>query len=391
MALGTQIPLTIIRGEQSEYPAAAVDIAEGTILGDNGSGYARELTAGDLFIGHAMLDCENSAGSAGDQKVQRLRGRYRLEVTITGVSITDVGSVVYASARNTYTLSMGSNSRVGLVERYVAANTAIIECQTMEVEDLYMSIANSARGRATTALPTEEIWNNFNLFEMRVNPLAGSLLELDFTHGENEPSEAFADTSSVIRVIPGAAGEGALSLFTTADNEAAEVQFPSCPITSTGGAAWALEARLKVSVLTDAKAGVFIGLLAGDVVLAGDTIVDGGTLADVGAIGFQLKEADGDKFDVVYDKAGQTQNEHDDDYATPVADTYLTLGLYYNGTTIQMYLDGVATGTAMSAVDIAAADFPAADVLVPTIAIKAAHADDYTVTLDWLRVAQLAA
>ena len=99
----------------------------------------------------------------------------------------------------------------------------------------------------------------------------------------------------------------------------------------------------------------------------------------------------GDIIDLVYDKTSQTQNEHDDDYHTLVADTYVTLGLYYNGTTIQGYINGTATGTAISAADIAAADFPAADVLVPTFALKNAAADDVTVTLDWIRVAQLAA
>jgi hypothetical protein len=299
--------------------------------------------------------------------------------------VISAGAAVYAAASGKISATV-NGEQIGTALEASGANGDIIEVLPKYVGT--EAAADSARSRAVTALPTAAIWGNFNLVEMRRNPFAGSLLERDFTHGENEPSEAFADTSSVIRVIPGAAGEGALSLFTTADNEAAEVQFPSCPITSSGGAAWALEARLKVSVLTDAKAGVFIGLMAGDVVLAGDTIVDAGTLADVGAIGFQLKEADGDKFDVVYDVAAQTQNEHDDDFATPVADTYLTLGLYYDGATIQMYLNGVATGTAISAVDIAVADFPAADVLVPTIAIKAAHADDYTVTLDWIRVAQ---
>jgi hypothetical protein len=42
----------------------------------------------------------------------------------------------------------------------------------------------------------------------------------------------------------------------------------------------------------------------------------------------------------------------------------------------------------MTAVDIAIADFPAGLILVPTIALKAGHADDFTVTVDWIRVAQ---
>jgi hypothetical protein len=252
-------------------------------------------------------------------------------------------------------------------------------------------LADSARSRAATAMPTAAIWNNFDLSEMRKNPFAGSLLESDFTHGEDVPSEKFTDASSVIRVLPGAAGEGVISLFITADNEEAAVQFQSCPITSSGGVAWGLEARIKASTITDTKAGFFFGLMAGEAALAGDLIADAGTLADVGAIGFQNKEGDGDIIDLVYDKASQTQNEHDDDYHTLVADTYVTLGLYFNGTTIQGYLNGVLTGTAISGADIAAADFPAADVLVPTLVIKGAAADDKTITIDWIRAAQLAA
>ncbi len=210
----------------------------------------------------------------------------------------------------------------------------------------------SARSRAVTALLTEAIWRNFNLLGMRNNPFAGSLLDTDFTHGEGEPAAQFADTSAVIDIRPGTAGEGTLILFSTADNEAAEVQWPSCPILSSGGQPWAFEARIKTSLIDDTKGGGFIGLMAGDTALAGDLIADGGTLADVGAIGFQWKEGDGDILDVVYDKNAQTQNEHSADWHTLVADTYVTVAMYYDGTTIAMYKNGAASGTAISAVDM---------------------------------------
>ena len=135
MALTANTPLTFIRGEQSEYPQAAAVVYEGAILGDNGSGYARCLVAGDPFVGHSMEYYDNSAGSAGDNKIKRMRGRYRLEVTLTGVAITDVGKAVYASADDTLTLTAGANSRVGVVERYVTTNTAIVDFQTHEQSD----------------------------------------------------------------------------------------------------------------------------------------------------------------------------------------------------------------------------------------------------------------
>ena len=308
-----------------------------------------------------------------------------------------IASVVITAADPVFTAAAGKVGDTASTARLVgvALETSTADGDIIEVIPKYVGTevaASSARSRAATALPTAAIWGNFNLVEMRRNPFAGSLLECDFTHGENEPSAQFADAASLINVFPGTAGEGILTLFTTTDNQAAEVQWPSCPITSSGGVAWALEARLKTSQIANTEAGFFLGLMAGDTALAGDLIADDATLADVGAIGFQSKEADGDIVDLVYDKNGQTQNEHDDDYHTLVADTYFTVGLYYNGTTIQGYLNGVATGTAISASDIVAADFPAADVLVPTLCMKeGTGAADVTVTLDWIRVAQLAA
>ena len=392
MALIVDTPMTRILGDLSQLPVAQLTtLLEGSMLADNGSGYAVALTAGLAFRGHSVEHCDNSTGGNGAVAVKRLRGRYRLEVTLTGVLITDVGKEVYASADDTYTLSPGTaNSRVGVIDRYVTTDTCIVEFQTVEVPDLVL--ANSARGRASTAMPTDAIWNNFNLVEMRNNPLAGSLIEIDFTHGENEPSEQFADATGLVRCIPGVAGEGALTTYINADNEATEIQFPTCPIISTGGAPWALEARVKVSQIVDTKAGWFIGLMAGDAALAGDLIADAGTLANVGCIGFQNKEGDGDILDAVYDNAAQAQNEHDDDWHTLVADAYLTVGLHYNGTTITLYKNGVAFGDAIAAADIAAVDFPAADILVPTLCMKGAGATPgVTVTLDWIRCAQLAA
>ena len=331
---------------------AAVDFSENAnacIRLDNPAGTSEMMAAGIIAAGGA-------AYAANDGKVS---------ATAVGEQI---GTAIAAAAAD--------GDIIEVLPKYVGTEVA----------------ASSARSRAATALPTAAIWNNFNLTEMRRNPFAGSLLELDFTHGENAPAEQFADAASVIDVRPGTAGEGTLTLFTTTDNQAAEVQWPACPITSSGGVAWALEARIKTSQIANTEAGFFIGLMAGDTALAGDLIADDASLADVGAIGFQSKEADGDIIDIVYDKAGQTQNEHDDDFHTLVADTYVTLGLYFNGTTIQGYLNGVLAGTAISAADIVAADFPGADVLVPTLCMKeGTGAADVTVTLDWIRVAQLAA
>jgi hypothetical protein len=254
----------------------------------------------------------------------------------------------------------------------------------------------TASSRASTALPTSAIWSNFPIEDMRTNPFLGSLLDTDF-RGAMPWANTFVDATYAAsaggktpteHIFIGDEAVGNLDLFITTDNQAAEMQFP-CPVISSGTGIWAFEVRFKASQIANTKAGFFFGLMAPQK-LTGDLIANGGALADVGAIGFQCKEADGDIIDVVYDKASQTQNEHSADWHTLVADTYVTAGLYYNGTTIAMYKNGSTSGTAISAVDIAAADFPAADVLVPTIAIKGAAGDDVTISTDWIRSAWIA-
>jgi len=243
----------------------------------------------------------------------------------------------------------------------------------------------SPRARTITELPTSGILSNFDVEFIRQNPTCGSLLWTDFNSSVDVPLNTFKDTSSTIRTL-GLTAIGEAAFFTTADNEAAEAQW-LCPIIVSGGNKWAFGVRIKQSVLTNTKCGYFAGLMVGTV-LTGDMIVDGATLQTEGSIGFQLKEADGDKIDFVYDTTGQSQVEYDDDYITQVDDEYNTLEMYFNGTTIQAYADGVASGTAIPAASIALATFPAALVMCPIIALKAGHADDFTVTVDWMYAIQ---
>jgi hypothetical protein len=136
MALSANAPLSEVVGKYGEHPvAASATIYEGSMCGA-ASGYARALTAGDLFLGHAFEKVDNSAGSAGDKDVKLLTGIYRLQVTLTSVAITDIGKDVYASDDGTLTLTAGSNSRVGRVHRYVTTNTCVVEFHAQQGSDL---------------------------------------------------------------------------------------------------------------------------------------------------------------------------------------------------------------------------------------------------------------
>jgi len=118
-------------GTINEVPVIAGDIVyEGAAVGDNGSGYARPLQAGDYFYGFAEQNADNTGGAAGDEKV-RVRTQGAVQVPISGLAITDIGAAVYASDDDTFTLTATANTYVGRVTRFVKAGEAIVSFNTL--------------------------------------------------------------------------------------------------------------------------------------------------------------------------------------------------------------------------------------------------------------------
>jgi hypothetical protein len=138
MALSKDTPLTLEEGIFNELPmAASVTIYEGSLTGLNGAGYARALVAGDIFVGHALRGKVDATATNGGTAVRVRRGRYLGKATLSGAAVTSVGKEIFASADNTFTLTKGANSRVGVVHRYVTTSTVIIEFQPAEIAQAY--------------------------------------------------------------------------------------------------------------------------------------------------------------------------------------------------------------------------------------------------------------
>jgi len=126
MALTADLARPFEIGVINTYPVyCSSTIYRGSAVGIS-SGYARALTAGDSFRGFADTKIDNSAGMYGAKTVDVIESG-KVEVTLTGVAITDVGKPVYMSDDGTFALTQGSNSLVGKVSRYVTSNTCIIE------------------------------------------------------------------------------------------------------------------------------------------------------------------------------------------------------------------------------------------------------------------------
>ena len=111
--------LGYIRSKNDLPVKAAVAIFEGSMLGDDAAGAARQLVAADPFLGFAERDVDNTAGAVGAKTVRTIeRGQVRMPVTgATGIG--DVGEIVYASDGNTLTMTSTSNTPVGKIKRYV--------------------------------------------------------------------------------------------------------------------------------------------------------------------------------------------------------------------------------------------------------------------------------
>jgi hypothetical protein len=116
-------------GDAQEYPVVATDIIyEGAAVGENASGYARPLVAGDPFLGFAMRRADNAAGVAGAIGVEvKRRGQIQLPVAgATAVTAND-RPLVYASDDDTFTLTASTNSIIGRVSRWVSSGICVVE------------------------------------------------------------------------------------------------------------------------------------------------------------------------------------------------------------------------------------------------------------------------
>lgn len=130
------------QGIVNEFPVIASDIIyEGAAVGIvAASGHARPLTSADRFAGFAEQQADNSAGSAAAINV-RCRAEGLVELTITGVTITDVDQPVYATDDNTFTMSPVGGVFVGFVHRWTASGKAIVRYDLKRYVDPHASFS----------------------------------------------------------------------------------------------------------------------------------------------------------------------------------------------------------------------------------------------------------
>lgn len=129
--------------------AASNTVYRGSAVGST-NGYVKQLVAGDTFKGFAMETKDNSTGADGDLTIS-VRHRGIAQLAVTSVAVTDEGKAVYASDGATFTLTQGSNSRIGTVHRYVSSGVAMVKFDADGARDLtsVSTLAGTLTGTVT--------------------------------------------------------------------------------------------------------------------------------------------------------------------------------------------------------------------------------------------------
>lgn len=117
-----------VNAEIADQPVTDnVIIYRGSAVGSL-AGYARQLVAGDTFMGFAEQKVDNTVtGHASGFKNVPLRRKGYVQLAVGSVAVTDIGKAVYASDGNTYTLTQSTNSRVGVVHRFISTGICIVK------------------------------------------------------------------------------------------------------------------------------------------------------------------------------------------------------------------------------------------------------------------------
>ena len=108
---------------------AGAHIYKGGFVGLAGDGYAQAFVAGNLFLGLAYEEGDNTSGADGDVKV-RVSTQGDFELTIASLATADIGAASYGSDDATATLNPDNASYIGYVVDFVSTGVGIVRLQT---------------------------------------------------------------------------------------------------------------------------------------------------------------------------------------------------------------------------------------------------------------------
>lgn len=134
--LAANSPRAYEGGSRNEIPVIAADIVyEGGAVGVvDASGHAQPLAAGNRFAGFAEAKADNSAGAAAAINVRVVESG-KIQLSVSGAVITDVGQPVYATDDDTFDFNPVGAVFVGFVHRFVSSGVVIVAFDATNYKD----------------------------------------------------------------------------------------------------------------------------------------------------------------------------------------------------------------------------------------------------------------
>lgn len=259
-------------------------------------------------------------------------------------------------------------------------------------------------GLNSYAGPSPNLWKNIPWEAIRRDPNLGVFQHLTAkdlgpsasTSGAavteaNGPFSTFLSQGGAIANADASSVGSGVKCSSDGDNEGVVLRTFQCPFKlAYQGKPFVAEFRVKTDTIADTKHGIFVGLAEDFTPTAILPITAAGAIADKNVVGFHRLEGDGDYFDTVYKADGVTQVSVQTDAAAIVADTWVKLGIYFDGTKIYFFKDGVALSTSKTMPSGSGTDFPN-DVTLGLIfsMLNATASSPGAAYFDWAMAAQL--
>jgi len=366
--------------------------------------YVEKPAAGNLDA-FAGIVCESKPAVTGGQ-----------EVTIflpTPGLVREVYSDVSATAMTTsVTLQAGSYAFGGdgdgvIVGKYLqtkdrSSANGLIQAVITGIDPL-LALGQTPSSTVRTCSPA--IWNTCPWSAIEQGIVSGRVLFEDFEGGyaliAAQAATALGGKYNLYGISDGTGGSiittltdepgGVLSLQTTTNDENCAITLPGGNLAgmfqcTTSNGLW-FEARVKIGPDTAGKddACVYIGLGEEALLGNGTILTTSDALADKDYIGWIHQIAD-EKWDCVWntDTGGASPVTLSADAHTSVVDTYVNLGFVSDGTSIQAYVNGVASGDPDL---LSAPDFPLDEEMNIYFDLMSSGGESSVAEIDWVKCA----
>ncbi len=108
------------------------------------------MTSSDKFVGFALAKADNASGAAAAIRVT-VRTKGRIQLSVSGAVITDVGQPVYATDDAAFQFIATSAVFIGYIWRFVSAGVAIVEYDAANMRDPYAGWTHQTEASGLTS------------------------------------------------------------------------------------------------------------------------------------------------------------------------------------------------------------------------------------------------